>query len=98
MKSKLYKAFTAGLVGSLGEVMGVGVAVAATPISTNIATGGTLNVTGASILSSLTLDNTANNTTPLTIKTNGSAVNYTATNSGIFIKDAAGTEILRIVA
>ncbi len=46
----------------------------------------------------LTIDNRDSNTSPLTITTNGSPGNYTPANSGIFIKDAAGTEMLRIFA
>ncbi len=44
----------------------------------------------------LHIDASGANTTPLIIKTNGSAGNYTPSNSGLFIYDAAGTEIFRL--
>jgi hypothetical protein len=45
-----------------------------------------------------TIDNRGFNTNPLSITTNGSAGNYTATNTAIFIRNAAGSEILRLYA
>jgi len=54
--------------------------------------------TDTTLGSKLSIDASGTDTTPLIIKTNGSVGNYTQTNSAIFIKDAAGTEILRIFA
>ncbi len=46
----------------------------------------------------LEINNVGSDTNPLVVNTNGSAGNYTPTNSGIFIKDASGNELLRIFA
>ncbi|MES2087839.1 MAG: immunoglobulin-like domain-containing protein [Patescibacteria group bacterium] len=46
----------------------------------------------------LTIDNRGNDTNPFSITTNGSVGNYTATNTAMFIRDAAGTELMRIFA
>lgn len=52
----------------------------------------------AGIAGPVTIDASAANVTGLTIKTNGSAGNYTLLNSAIYMRDAAGNETLRIVA
>lgn len=54
--------------------------------------------TATTLGSKLSIDASGSNTTPLIIKTNGSVGNYTQTNSGIFVKNAAGDEIFRIYA
>ena len=59
---------------------------------------GNVGIGTSSPSAKLTVDNSGSNTTPLVIKTNGSVGNYTPTNSAIFIRDAAGTEMLRIFA
>ena len=46
----------------------------------------------------LTIDAGGSNTNPLSLRTNGSVGNYTPTNSGIFVRDLAGNETLRIFA
>jgi hypothetical protein len=71
---------------------------AATTISTDIKTSGKIGIGSTTPYSKLSIDASGSDVNPFSIKTNGSAGNYTPTNSGIFMYDAAGRETLRIVA
>lgn len=63
-----------------------------------LTTAGNLGIGTSTPWARLMIDNRGNDTNSFAIVTNGSAGNYTATNSAMFIRDAAGGEMLRIFA
>ncbi len=63
-----------------------------------ILSNGNIGIGTTTPLARLNIDSGGSNIVPLSITTNGSAGNYTATNSAMFIRDASGQEMLRIFA
>jgi hypothetical protein len=59
---------------------------------------GNVGIGSSTPVAKLVVNASGSDISPLIIQTNGSAGNYTATNSAITIKDAAGNETLRIFA